>query len=137
MSIHFEWAQDMSVGEATIDAQHQKLLKQVNAVIDAMAFGATSTQVTDALGFFEQYIDEHLSYEEQYMQERNFGDFDHHVALHQSFRDKYADFKAKLASGQTPNDVLIDIEEFLGGWWVDHIGHEDHKYFLALGASNQ
>lgn len=134
MSIHFEWTESMSVGEATIDAQHQRLLSQVNALIDAMVYGAVSEQVTEALRFFERYIDEHLTYEEEYMRRREFSDLEEHVALHNDFRAQYADFKSKLASGTTPDSVLIDIEKFLGNWWVEHIGHEDRAYFLELGS---
>ena len=123
----------MSVGEDTIDAQHQKLLAQLNKVIDATVFGATSSQVVEALRFFEQYVNEHLAYEEAYMQRRKYQGIEEHKKKHQEFRDTYADFKRKLESGVTPTKALIGIEGFLGEWWTEHIGHEDQKYYLALG----
>jgi hemerythrin-like metal-binding protein len=131
--IHFDWTEDMSVGESTIDAQHQRLLSQLNKVIDAMVFGEASKEVAEALKFFEQYINEHLAYEEDYMQRRGYRDIDEHKKKHQDFRDKYADFKKKLDAGTTPESVLVEIEGFLGEWWLEHIGHEDRKYYLALG----
>lgn len=133
MALHFEWTPAMSVGEQMIDSQHQRLLGQVNTLIDAMVFGSASTEVTTALDFLEQYINEHLSYEEEYMERRGFRDLTEHKAKHAEFRNKYAAFKAKLDAGETPDTVLVGIEEFLGQWWIDHIGHEDHAYFLALG----
>lgn len=133
LDIHFDWTEEMSVGENTIDAQHQRLLSQLNKVIDAMVFGAGSKEVTEALSFFEQYIKEHLAYEEDYMQRRGYHDIDEHKKKHHVFMDKYADFKKKLDSGMTPANVLVEIEGFLGNWWIEHIGHEDRKYYLALG----
>ena len=136
MSIHFEWTEDMSVGEKTIDAQHQRLLAQVNTLIDAMFFGKMSAEVTEALSFFETYINEHLAYEEAYMQERGFSDLEEHKRKHEVFRDKYKNFKSKMASDAIPDAALIEMEGFLGQWWVDHIGHEDRKYFLEFGSTS-
>jgi hemerythrin-like metal-binding protein len=113
-AIHFEWTERMSVGESKIDGQHQKLLSQLNKVIDAMVFGATSKEVTEALSFFEQYVAEHLTYEEEYMQRRGYNDLVEHKVKHQDFRDKYADFKKRIDSGATANNVLVEIEGFLG-----------------------
>lgn len=132
-SLHFVWTEEMSVGEATIDEQHQKLLSQLNKVVDAMVFGAESTEVTVALSFFKQYVNEHLAYEEDYMQRRAYTGIEEHKKMHQVFRDAYANFKESLDSGKTPEKVLVELEEFLGKWWIEHIGHEDKKYFVALG----
>lgn len=133
LNTHFDWTEKMSIGESTIDAQHQRLLSQLNKVIDAMMFGAESKEVAEALSFFEQYIKEHLAYEEDYMQRHGYFDLDEHKKKHQNFRDNYADFKKKLDSGMTPANVLVEIEGFLGNWWIEHIGDEDRKYYLALG----
>ena len=130
-SFHFEWTKDMSVGEATIDAQHERLLGQVNTLIDAMVFGAASKEVAEAMHFFEQYIDEHLAYEEEYMEKLGFADIAEHKKKHDEFRAKYAAFKANLQGGHTSETMLVEIEGFLGWWWVNHIGHEDKKYYLA------
>lgn len=135
MSVHFEWTQDMTVGENTIDAQHRKLLSQLNTVIDLMVFGATPKEIAEAVGFFERYINEHLAYEEEYMKRRGFTEIEEHKGKHQDFRTKYAEFKDKLNDGSTSTAILVEMEAFLGRWWIEHIGHEDKKYYLALGAA--
>ena len=132
MAYHFSWTDDMSVGESTIDAQHQRLLSQLNKVIDSMMLGVSAQEVTEALHFFEQYVKEHLSYEEEYMRRRGYQGIEEHIEKHDDFRNKYLQFKNRLESGSTPTDVLVEMEEFLGQWWVGHIGHEDRKYHLAL-----
>ena len=123
----------MSVGEPTIDMQHQKLLKQVNTVIETMVFGAHSDEVTEALKFFEQYTNEHLSYEESYMERLGYADLAHHKQKHQDFRKTYEAFKEKVQAGKTPDAVLVQMEQFLGTWWIEHIGYEDQKYHATLG----
>jgi hemerythrin-like metal-binding protein len=129
---HFEWTPNMSVGESTIDAQHQKLLSQLNTVIDAMALGSNSAEVANALKFFEQYVNEHLAYEETYMRRHEYAELDAHKKAHEGFRRKYAEFKKQFDSGTTPFLLLVDMEGFLGQWWIEHIGHEDRKYYLAF-----
>lgn len=133
MSVYFEWKESMSVGEPTIDAQHQRLLAQVNKVIEAMVFGINSKEVAEAMSFFDSYINEHLTYEENYMQRRSYLDLDKHKQKHQDFRKKYAEFNEKLKAGKTSSELLIEMEEFLGNWWLSHIGYEDKKYHDALG----
>jgi len=125
----------MSVGEPMIDSQHQKLLNQVNKVIDSMVFGARSEEVKTAVDFFKQYADEHFAYEEAYMESLAYKDIVDHKALHKEFINKYNDFRALLDGGTALDAVLIDVEGFLGQWWVDHIGHEDQKYHASRGGS--
>ena len=130
---HFEWTSDMSVGEATIDRQHQRLLMQLNIVIDAVLNKVDSKEVVSAVAFFKQYADEHLLYEEAYMARHRYEGVADHIKKHQEFRDTYASLQDKLINSATPENLLLEIESFLGGWWTRHILHEDKKYYEALG----
>lgn len=132
---HFEWTPDMTVGEPTIDAQHQRLLAQLNTVMDAMIYGATSEEVASAIRFFKEYVDEHLAYEEAYMARRGYTDIVEHEKKHQNFRDTYQSFHDRIAEGGTPASLLMEMEVYLGEWWTGHILHEDKKYYLELGPS--
>ena len=128
MSIYFEWTEDMSVGEDHIDNQHQKLLLQINKIIYAMTFGATSKEVSEAVHFFDEYVNEHFTYEEKYMKEHNYPDFDEHKKRHKDFAKNNLDFKKRLKSGIEPRELILDIETYIGQWWLKHIGQEDKKY---------
>ena len=125
----------MTVGELTIDTQHQRLLNQLNKVIDAMIYGASSEEVASAITFFKEYVDDHLAYEEMYMARRGYTYIDEHEKKHQEFRDKYQSFHDKLVSGATPANLLMELEVYLGEWWTEHILHEDKKYYLELGSA--
>ena len=127
----------MTVGEPTIDAQHQRLLAQLNRVIDAMIHGPASPEVAEAVKFFGDYANEHLAYEEAYMARRGYADIEEHKRWHQNFRDTYNLFKEKLESGTEPELILMQMEVYLGKWWTEHIQHEDHKYYEALGPATE
>jgi hemerythrin len=128
MSIYFEWTKDMSVGEDHIDNQHQTLLLQINKIIHTMTFGATSKEVAEAVKFFDEYVKEHFSYEEEYMKKHNFPDFDEHKKRHEEFAQNNLNFKKRLKSGVEPRELILDIETYIGQWWIKHIGKEDKKY---------
>jgi hemerythrin len=120
------------VGEDHLDNQHKKLLAQVNKVIEAMVFGATSKEVSEAISFFDEYITEHFSDEEDYMRKHNYPNLKEHQEKHQDFIKSYFSFKEKLKSGVEPRELIMDIETFLGQWWITHIGKEDRKYHIFI-----
>jgi hemerythrin-like metal-binding protein len=128
MTIYFEWKSGMSVEEENIDKQHQKLLEQLNKIIDAMVFGVTSKEVQEAVSFFEGYFKEHFFYEESYMEKHNYPFLGEHKTRHADFIKKYFSFKEKLNSDFKHNELIIEIEAYLGKWWIEHIGKEDQEY---------
>jgi hemerythrin-like metal-binding protein len=128
MSIHFEWTKNMSVGESHIDEQHQKLLSQLNKIIDAMVVGVKSKETSEAINFFDEYIKEHFSYEEYYMQEYSYPFLREHIKKHEDFIKNYVAFLDKLNSGVNANELITEVETYLGEWWVNHIGKEDQQY---------
>ncbi|MBI3888202.1 hemerythrin family protein [Candidatus Nomurabacteria bacterium] len=128
MSTYFRWIESMSVGESDIDKQHQRLLSQVNKIEDAISFGATSKEVAEALEFFDKYIQEHFSYEESYMKEHNYPYLEEHKKEHENFIKNNSLFKEALKRGLNPRELILDVETYLGQWWMKHICKVDKKY---------
>ena len=120
----------MSVGEKSIDAQHQRLLTQVNNVIKAITFGIDSDEVASAMDFFDKYINEHFTYEEVYMLKVGYPGLAMHTKIHHQFVENYNNFKKKFDSGVSKEEIILEIERYLGQWWIEHIGQEDKKYYL-------
>lgn len=129
---YFEWTKDMSVDEDNIDYQHQQLLEQLNKIIDVMFLGTKSKEVSEAVSFFEKYYKEHFSYEEYYMEKHNYPALEEHKSKHGDFIKKYFAFKEKLGKGVKLDELTMEIEKYLGKWWIEHIGREDQKYRLFL-----
>lgn len=132
MSIFFEWTPDISVGNDIIDSQHKKLLAQVNKIIKAMTFDSESIELKEVIGFFDEYINEHFSYEEEYMKEINYPHTEEHKIKHQDFINNYIKFKDKFNHNLEKEKIILDIENYIGKWWIEHIGKEDKKYQLFL-----
>lgn len=128
MKYLFEWTPSISVNDSTIDAQHQRLLGQVNTLLSYIVSEKNDAIVIDAVNFLDRYINEHLAYEEKYMKDHNYPGIELHIKYHENFIEHYKDFKNKLLGGVSRETLALEIEQYIGNWWLEHIGHEDHKY---------
>jgi hemerythrin len=131
------WQQSMSVGEKTIDMQHQKLfneLQRLNTIIQSSEFNMGSLR--DSIHFLYGYIQEHFTYEEHYMAEHNYPGLEKHKQIHQSFVSFYDTFQLELREQLKKKDfslielkqLLMKIKNHLSDWLHLHIMSEDQKY---------
>lgn len=141
--MQIEWTPDLSVGEKTIDNQHQKLINQINVIIKISSSSDTHmNQLRDANHFLHIYIKEHFSYEETYMIKNNFPGIEAHKKEHQKFISFYDDFQkeikektnVKYFASIEVKEMLKDIEKFLGNWFIKHIKGSNHKYAVYINA---
>jgi hemerythrin len=123
-----KWDPNLEIGEKVIDSQHKKLLAQINQLHDAYLKGETGSVIEGIIGFLDRYVKEHFDYEEKFMKENGFLGLERHKEAHDGFEVKYKDFKKKLMSGVDSSDLAVEVEVFLGEWWINHIGTLDQKY---------
>ena len=81
----FKWTKAISVNETVIDLQHQKLLAQVNELIDATLKKFDRMVLIKAVKFFDAYIKEHFTYEENYMRKMDYPEIKKHLEMHKDF----------------------------------------------------
>jgi hemerythrin-like metal-binding protein len=130
----FKWTKEISVHEAVIDLQHQRLLEQVNKLIDATLTKFDMEVLTQAVNFFDDYIKEHFRYEENYMLSVGYPEIGKHLEMHRDFIEHYGLFKKEVDVRGSP-ETLLKMETYIGNWWLNHIGKEDKKY--AIYADNK
>lgn len=130
MTINFEWTESISVGNEAIDSQHKKLLAQINEIINDIVSNVNQVKVKEAIGFLDSYIKEHLLFEEEYMKSINYPHLEEHKKIHQDFIQKYYKFKGEFNRGEENEKLMLEIEKYIGEWWIEHIGKEDKKYYL-------
>lgn len=127
----FKWTKEISVHEAVIDLQHQRLLDQVNKLIDATLNKFDYDVLAEAVKFFDDYINEHFHYEENYMKSMRYPAIGSHLEMHKDFIDHYNSFKKEIDVRGNPK-TLFEMETYIGNWWLNHIGIEDKKYAVFL-----
>lgn len=128
MKYLFEWTPEISVDNAKIDEQHQRLLGQVNTLLSYIVAEKNDAIVIDAVTFLDKYINEHLAYEEKYMTEHKYPEIENHIKYHKDFIEHYKAFKDRLYAGVSREILALEIENYIGNWWLTHIAVEDHKY---------
>ncbi len=131
-----DWSDEMSVGVKEIDAQHQKLVKLINELNEAMSEGKSKQVLGDILDELIEYTDTHFSTEENYMSEFDFDGLEEHKRAHAGFVKKVTDFQSKFEEGKLL--LSVKVMNFLKDWLTDHIAGMDQKYsecFLEHGLS--
>lgn len=119
------WSKRMSVGNKTLDSEHEQILKLLNEVDraisakDSARFAKTLKQLEDATRM-------HFSNEAKIAQAINHRFVQHH-SEHQHILDKIQDIETELAAQQSKwsASVAEHYFQFLSGWAMDHIDDHD------------
>jgi hemerythrin len=137
MDIRFKWTQDMSVNNDVIDAQHQELFAKINELLAAIINEHAEDLVEDMVHFFKQYMEEHLRYEENFLADIGYPETAEHASKHNAFVEKYKDLKNRLDSSDDKSKMVLEIENFMGSWLMNHIQVEDKKFGIFIAERNQ
>lgn len=112
-----QWDPCFSVGNETIDAQHQDFLAQCNALADCLDAGGDAK-----VGEFDRCFAAlmasartHFATEEALLAARGYPDLD----AHRSEREEYEFLAAEIVT--TENFDRNELQTFLALWWVGHI----------------
>jgi hemerythrin-like metal-binding protein len=91
MGFQFVWTEELSVGNAVLDREHERLLGQVNILVNAIGAQNDPAVVQSVIEFLNTYITDHFSHEERYMMDNDYPDVEAHIALHREFTRQYDD----------------------------------------------
>jgi len=125
------WNDQFSVGITKMDAQHKKIIRIFNRLVDNAQANAGSAKVSEALGEMVEYASEHFKCEEQLLRDHTHPDLAQQKAEHREFRRQAGDFC--LLASKHNEQVTHDLIDYLHNWWTHHILHEDKKYAALLG----
>ena len=126
MAFNFQWKEEYSVGVAEIDQQHQKLIKTISNLNDAIGKNSLKQEMEGILFDLEQYVESHFSTEEKYFEQFAYENKAEHVSEHRKFENKIAEFKAKYLNKET--EISFELIDFLEDWLLDHMLNSDRKY---------
>ncbi|MCP5196677.1 MAG: bacteriohemerythrin [Gammaproteobacteria bacterium] len=120
------WSDAFSVGDPTIDQQHQQLVSMINALHKAMLAGQGKSAIGDLLDRLIQYTAQHFQYEEERMEAGHYPELNAHRKKHADLVSKVLDIQKKMQSGK--HLVEMETMRFLKAWLTEHIQHSDKKY---------
>lgn len=128
-----DWTEEYSVGDQSIDSQHQKILEMINELYDAMRGGNVAEVVPAILKRLETYCREHFFHEESMMLRTKYPDYLRHKAEHIKLTEK----ALALANDFNKNGVIksLALLNFLKEWIQRHIVSSDRQYSAHLQAA--
>ncbi|MGC3996778.1 MAG: bacteriohemerythrin [Anaeromyxobacter sp.] len=127
------WTPALAVGHATIDGQHQELIRRLNALLAAMAVGNRS-EIEQLFEFLAEYVVEHFSAEEKLMQDSSFPGYNVHRSAHERFIRDYAGLRKLYQETGATAAVTIKAKTWLVDWLQVHIAGTDVQLARHLNA---
>lgn len=120
------WSEDYLTGFAEIDRQHQKLFSFVQRLIDAFNEKESKEVELPIIEEMMNYVREHFTCEEHYMETYGYKNFNEHKAQHEEFILKTFSFiNDFIAERKNMSQQMI---EYLANWIKSHIMITDMKY---------
>ncbi len=123
------WKEEYSVGVSLIDGQHQKFFEIINRIHGVRLKEREETyKIIEELKEYAQY---HFSFEEKYMINSHYPDYEAHRQQH-----KYYIAQIELFKYKNFKDDYQGILNFMRDWLVNHILKIDkgmYKFFESKG----
>ncbi len=121
-----QWSSSLSVGINEIDKQHERLVKLINDLNEAMRIGKGKEILSKIINELTTYALTHFSTEEKYFDKFQYLETKPHKGEHQAFVQKVSTFKKDFEEGRV--GLTIPIMNFLSDWLQNHIMISDKKY---------
>ncbi len=126
---YLHWTAEMSVGEATVDEHHRKLVELINRLL-ARSTGVDGRDATfSALRDLDVYVQEHFADEERHMLAVGYAGHAAHKAEHDEMRATIATLRTSIQSAENVFGATVAI---LPRWLERHLTGADREYALFL-----
>ncbi len=132
-----EWKDSYSVNFDGIDDQHKKLISIMSEVEAAISTKDNHFSIViDVVNKMEDYIKEHLAYEEELMAKYAYPYEESHLQQHNELRYKVLSINYDYI--QKTEDFYNSTYEYLVNWLINHIMRVDKllgEFLLTKGVS--
>lgn len=120
-----QFTDELRVGHADIDQQHEALFDIVNRLHDSMRAGNSRQEQGNILAFMGNYTAEHFAAEERLMQESEFPELAAHKTEHESLLRQFQELQQKHEAGSMTLSIMV--MHFLRDWLSHHIQEVDRR----------
>lgn len=134
-----QWTSKISVEEPNIDEQHKKIINQINVLEESLKSQDPLTSVRSCVHFLDNYVKEHFTYEEDYMEKIGYPKkkFEAHKREHRRFIEFYEQRKEALnrtllSKDHDKRSLVLEhgeeVRKFLADWILKHTVGMDQGY---------
>jgi hemerythrin len=125
-----QWRDEYSVGIASIDDDHKRLLNLINQLQTAVHYQTGSRFEQEALDALVDYTRGHFRREEELMELHDYPDLEAHRAEHQRMIHRVEDMLERYRAN--PQSGLEQAVQYLKHWLIHHINGTDQAYSAYL-----
>ena len=132
-----EWTPSLAVGIATVDAQHQELVRSFNELEGAMRQGSATDRIVPTLRFLGEYAVNHFRTEESLMLVHSYPGYAEHRAAHEAFKRDVARLLRETEASTLRVAKTMEVSAKLLDWLFTHIKGMDREmggFLVAHGA---
>ena len=128
------WKDSYSVGIASIDQDHKKLLGMINQLQTAAHYHTDDDLIEQTLNDLVDYTKYHFAREEDLMRDNGYPDFEAHKQQHEDMVKQVAKFIDEYRIDKTR--TIDNVTLFLKTWLINHINGSDQAYAPFLQQHN-
>jgi hemerythrin-like metal-binding protein len=129
MATYVAWKPYYSVGDSSLDAEHQQILKAIDELYATMSTYEENAKNKKLLDRLVQYTLTHFQHEERIMEEAGYPALAAHKIEHERMRQRTHELRANFSQVKG-----VELLRFLKEWWTNHIQAEDKAYAPYLGS---
>jgi len=123
----FTWTQDLAIGVAEIDEQHQGFVALLNELFVALQAGEAPATIDAVVARLQRYTVEHFHFEEQLMFRAGYPRLAEHRELHRYFVEQLDQATATNEHASVP--LSLETLSIMTHWLIEHIRGADHHAF--------
>jgi hemerythrin len=120
----FTWKDEYSLGNAQIDAEHQRLLELANAVATLANSGEQMTRIKENIVALYDYVKTHFQHEEEYMLQLGYPRYEEHKKLHEGI---IAEMNTIMKHSGNLDALVYKFKRLMHVWVLEHILTEDSR----------
>ena len=124
----FTWKDEYSLGNAQIDAEHQRLLELANAVATLANSGEQMTRIKENIVALYDYVKTHFQHEEEYMLQLGYPQYEEHKKLHEGI---IAEMNTIMKHSGNLDALVYKFKRLMHVWVLEHILTEDSRIAQA------
>jgi len=124
-----KWKDDFKIGIDEIDEQHKQIFRIANEAYELLKdeFAIDKyDRIAELLEELKDYAKFHFSFEESYMQSKNYRGYFSHKLAHDSFVDKVNSYDLDEVD-ENQDQYILEILEFVVNWISQHSLVTDKK----------
>ncbi len=125
-----EWKPEYSVGNASIDHEHQHMIEEINELYETLKDPLDADSVETVLGDIHADISAHFALEERLMRDANYVEYQDHKNDHEDLLDQIHDLMDRFYQDPKTGQKLLKSQ--LSNWFGRHFSSFDARLHRQL-----